>query len=213
MREPAPAHHATTVLVAFGNPLTRRTLCDGLSHRGPCDILEAGSPDETERIASDHGPGDLALVDMAFEERHDQGADLVQVLRREGWDHVVAIGDPSRLDRIGATLRAGARGYLFTAAPRVPAAVEAIPDQRQPVDPITRRVRVLDAGGQERELSHREVEVLRLAAEGLGNSEIGHVLGLSALTVKSHLARITSRLHARDRAHMVLLALRAGAIR
>ncbi|MDT7708612.1 MAG: hypothetical protein QOG20_4219, partial [Pseudonocardiales bacterium] len=29
MREPAPAHHATTVLVAFGNPLTRRTLCDG----------------------------------------------------------------------------------------------------------------------------------------------------------------------------------------
>ncbi len=188
-------------------------MSDELSHRGPCAFLEAESPDETERVAYDHGPGDLAVVDMAFGDQHGDGSavQLVEVLRKEGWDHVVALGDRTRLDRIGATLRAGARGYLFTAEPRTTA--DEIPEQRPPVDPVTRRVRVLDAGGQERELSHREVEVLRLTAEGLGNSEIGHVLGLSALTVKSHLARITHRLHARDRAHMVLLALRAGAIR
>jgi DNA-binding NarL/FixJ family response regulator len=87
-----------------------------------------------------------------------------------------------------------------------------IPGPRPPVDDVPRRVRVRDADGGQRELSHREVQVLRLAADGLGNAEIGQVLGLSALTVKSHLARISHRLHARDRAHMVLLAMRAGAV-
>jgi DNA-binding NarL/FixJ family response regulator len=211
---PRPIQNTTaTILLAVANAQVRRTLSDELSHRGPCAFLEAESSDETERVASDHGPGDLAVVDMALGDQRADGSavQLVEVLRKEGWDHVVALGDRARIDRIGATLRAGARGYLFTAEPR--AATEEVPDQRPPIDPVTRRVRVLDAGGQERELSHREVEVLRLTAEGLGNSEIGHVLGLSALTVKSHLARITHRLHARDRAHMVLLALRAGAIR
>jgi DNA-binding NarL/FixJ family response regulator len=211
---PRPTQHTTsTVLLAVASAQVRRTLSDELAHRSPCAFLEAESRDETERVASVHGPGDLAVVDMAFGDHRGDGSavHLVEVLRKEGWDHVVALGDRARLDRIGATLRAGARGYLFTAEPRI--ASDEVPDQRPPVDPVTRRVRVLDAGGQERELSHREVEVLRLTAEGLGNSEIGHVLGLSALTVKSHLARITHRLHARDRAHMVLLALRSGAIR
>lgn len=211
---PAQQTTSTTVLLAVANAQVRRTLSDELSHRGPCAFLEAESRDETERVASDHGPGYLAVVDMSVGDQCGEGSavQLVEVLRKEGWDHVVALGDRARLDRIGATLLAGARGYLFTAEPRT-TGIDDLPEQRPPVDPVTRRVRVLDAGGQERELSHREVEVLRLTAEGLGNSEIGHVLGLSALTVKSHLARITHRLHARDRAHMVLLALRAGAIR
>jgi len=46
----------------------------------------------------------------------------------------------------------------------------------------------------------------------MSNPEIAVELGLSALTVKSHLSRMNRRLGARDRAHLVLLALRAGAI-
>jgi DNA-binding CsgD family transcriptional regulator len=71
---------------------------------------------------------------------------------------------------------------------------------------------VSDVTGRERRLSAREVQVLALAAEGLSNPEIAERLGLSALTVKSHLSRMTRRLGARDRAHLVLLALRAGVI-
>ena len=63
------------------------------------------------------------------------------------------------------------------------------------------------------ELSGREIEVLRLVADGQSNKEIGDQLGLSALTVKSHLARIARKLGTGDRAEMVALAMRAGVIR
>jgi DNA-binding CsgD family transcriptional regulator len=86
------------------------------------------------------------------------------------------------------------------------------PDLAADPAPVARAVPVADVGGQERTLSAREVQVLALAADGLSNPEIARELGLSALTVKSHLARMTRRLGARDRAHLVLLALRAGVI-
>ena len=63
------------------------------------------------------------------------------------------------------------------------------------------------------ELSGREVEVIRLVADGQSNKQIGDALGLSALTVKSHLARIARKLGTGDRAEMVALAMRAGVIR
>ncbi|MGH9005846.1 MAG: response regulator transcription factor, partial [Acidimicrobiia bacterium] len=59
-------------------------------------------------------------------------------------------------------------------------------------------------------LSAREVEVLRLVADGQSNRDVGETLGLSPLTVKSHLARIGRKLGSGDRAEMVALALRAG---
>ncbi len=68
------------------------------------------------------------------------------------------------------------------------------------------------AGGADG-LSAREIEVLRLVAEGKTNRDIGEALGLSALTVKSHLARIARKLGTGDRAQMVALAMRAGVIR
>jgi DNA-binding NarL/FixJ family response regulator len=68
-----------------------------------------------------------------------------------------------------------------------------------------------DAGVNE--MSGREVEVIRLVADGQSNKQIGEALSLSALTVKSHLARIARKLGTGDRAEMVALAMRAGVIR
>ena len=54
--------------------------------------------------------------------------------------------------------------------------------------------------------------MLQLVADGQSNKEIGAALGLSALTVKSHLARIARKLGTGDRAEMVMVSLRAGLI-
>ncbi len=54
--------------------------------------------------------------------------------------------------------------------------------------------------------------MLQLVGDGRSNKEIGEVLGLSALTVKSHLARIARKLGTGDRAEMVVVAMRAGVV-
>ena len=68
-----------------------------------------------------------------------------------------------------------------------------------------------DSAGTARE-AWPEIEVVRLVADGRSNKWIGEQLSLSALTVKSHLARIGRKLGTGDRAHMVALAMRAGVI-
>lgn len=62
------------------------------------------------------------------------------------------------------------------------------------------------------ELSAREIGVLELVADGLSNRRIGDQLGLSALTIKSHLARISRKLGTGDRAELVAIVMRAGLV-
>ena len=152
------------------------------------------------------GPGALVLLGGVPVGADESGthARAVAALRAAGWDHVVVVGGDAAPTAVARALGEG--------GPRVPArrAGAAGPVRRRPA--VAGAVPVADAGGRERVLSAREVQVLALAADGLSNPEIARELGLSALTVKSHLARMTRRLGARDRAHLVLLALRAGVI-
>ncbi|SDZ07167.1 regulatory protein, luxR family [Saccharopolyspora shandongensis] len=62
------------------------------------------------------------------------------------------------------------------------------------------------------ELTEREVDVLRLMADGWCTAEIAGGLGYSERTVKNALSSVTSRLKLRNRAHAVAYALRAGII-
>ncbi|HRI57633.1 MAG TPA: helix-turn-helix transcriptional regulator, partial [Anaerolineae bacterium] len=63
------------------------------------------------------------------------------------------------------------------------------------------------------ELSEREMDVLRLVAQGLSNKEIADGLKLSEHTVKTHLANILAKLHLRSRAHAAAYAVQAGLVR
>jgi DNA-binding NarL/FixJ family response regulator len=63
------------------------------------------------------------------------------------------------------------------------------------------------------ELSERELDVLRLVAQGLSNKEIADILALSEHTVKTHLANILDKLHLRSRAHAAAYAVQTGLVR
>ena len=62
-------------------------------------------------------------------------------------------------------------------------------------------------------LTDREREILRLVARGLSNEEIGAELFISPATVKTHLARIMSKLDAHDRAQLVVIAYESGLVK
>jgi DNA-binding NarL/FixJ family response regulator len=64
-----------------------------------------------------------------------------------------------------------------------------------------------------RQLTGRELEIVKLVAQGLTNAEIAARLWLSDATVKSHIARILAKLRLRDRIQVVVFAYETGIVR
>src|SRR3981081_2479568 len=71
----------------------------------------------------------------------------------------------------------------------------------------------LCGGGAWEELTSREREVMALVAEGLTNAEIGERLFMSPATARTHVSRILTKLGARDRTQLVVMAYESGLVR
>ena len=149
----------------------------------------AGSVDAVEEVVRERPPGDLALVSLQL--GAGGGARLVTPCGRPGWPRVIALAPTADIGPVIDAVGAGVSGVLI--GRRANPAAASIPSTIH-------------------DLSTREIEVIRLVADGRSNKWIGEQLSLSALTVKSHLARIGRKLGTGDRAHMVALAMRAGVI-
>jgi DNA-binding NarL/FixJ family response regulator len=84
--------------------------------------------------------------------------------------------------------------------------IEAFVEQERAAPPA------ITEGDSLRELTSREREVLALVGRGLSNAEIAEELVLSPLTAKTHVARLFSKLGARDRAQLVVIAYETGLV-
>ncbi len=120
-------------------------------------------------------------------------------------------------------LRAGASGFLLKDAPpaqllggiRTVAAGAALlaPEvTRQLVGKYAARIRPTEGAPERGTLTPRELEVLRLIANGLSNSEIAAALVISQETVKTYVSRILTKLGLRDRVQAVIYAYRRGLV-
>ena len=121
-------------------------------------------------------------------------------------------------------LRAGATGFLvkhtepaeLVRAVRVASAGEALLSPsvtRRLVAEFASRTRPAPATNALDPLTEREREVLALVAEGMTNDEIAGELFMSPATSRTHVSRILTKLGARDRSQLVVLAYEAGLVR
>ncbi|MDT6982340.1 response regulator [Streptomyces lusitanus] len=123
------------------------------------------------------------------------------------------------------SLRAGAAGFLLKdidpddlrAAIRTVAAGQSLlapAVTRRVIEEFT-RLKTPEAGAARRldPLTAREREVLALVGRGLSNEEIGARLLMSPLTAKTHVSRVMTKMSARDRAQLVVLAYETGLVR
>lgn len=158
---------------------------------GASEVRFAGSAADLLRsLAAPSGSGVCVICGSPYSDSIRQ---LVAALRSSGWRRVVINCPDADEQSVRLAIASKVRCLVRSLAPEVPG------QRRAP-------------GGADLDLSTRELEVLQAVADGCTNNEVGEALGLSGLTVKSHLARIGRKAGTGDRAQMVALAMRAGLI-
>jgi DNA-binding NarL/FixJ family response regulator len=193
-------------MVVVASPFVRDTIVRNLQSLGARDVVEAASVAEARARARTDSPRDLCVVDGSLPD--GSGMALVGELRALGWSRGVLLSSAEDLYTVRAALASGVRAFLVSSAAAPSSVIQPNGSGALPLQRPRSSTRATGADG----LSAREVEVLQLVGDGRSNKEIGEVLGLSALTVKSHLARIARKLGTGDRAEMVVVAMRAGVV-
>ncbi len=212
---------AIRVLVVDDHDLFRTGMASLLSAQPDIEVVaQASGGHKGVQLASELGP-DVVLMDLRMPDLEGQEATRAIVERRPV-TRVLALTVLSGDDDVEAALRAGASGFLAKDTPidDVITAVRAAAAGTAWLSPRAAEV-VLGAlrrpnSSQEPQaaeiehLSARELDVLRLIARGLENSEIAKNLGISPRTVKNHVSNILSKLGLPSRIQAATYAVRRG---
>jgi NarL family two-component system response regulator YdfI len=156
-------------------------------------------------------------------ERHDEGlspSSLAAFGDEPRGPEFVLLTDETHAAWVAEALRAGARAVLprDATAEELEAAITAAAAGLVAIHPETANSLLntapatASAARTPQSLTPREVEVLRMLAEGLGNKEIAWQLGISEHTVKFHVGSIFTKLDATSRTEAVMIGVRLGLI-
>ncbi|GIF04973.1 response regulator [Actinoplanes siamensis] len=212
------------VLLVDDQPLIRsgfRALLDGENDIEV--VAEAGDGAAGVALAQRHLP-DVMLVDIRM-----PLADGIEATRRVAADpslagvHVVILTNYGLDEYVLDALRAGAAGFLvkdilpedFLYAVRVAARGDALlapAITRKLIDRYVTQPPPADAATVLGHLTAREREAVALVAQGLSNDDIATRMVISPVTAKTHVNRAMTKLHARDRAQLVVIAYETGLV-
>lgn len=212
------------VLLADDQPLLRSGFRALLDLEDDIEVVaEAADGEECLALARKQLP-DVALIDIQM-----PLMDGIEATRRIAADpaladvHVVMLTSYGMDEYVLDALRAGAAGFLvkdilpedFLHAVRVAARGDALlapAITRRLIDRYVTQPPPTRAGSVLKELTSREREAVALAAQGLPNDEIAARMVISPSTAKTHINRAMAKLHARDRAQLVILAYESGLV-
>ncbi|GGP87555.1 response regulator transcription factor [Streptosporangium pseudovulgare] len=208
------------IVIADDQALVRagfRALLD--AQPGMTVVAEAADGEQALRLAAEHDP-DVVLMDIRM-----PGMDGLTATRRMPPGPKIIILTTFELDEyVFEALRGGASGFLvkdtepaeLIQAVRVVAAGDALLSPgvtRRLIAEYASRAKQPHPARELALLTDREREVLSLVGTGMTNDEIAAKLFMSPATAKTHVSRAMVKLHARDRAQLVVLAYETGLVR
>jgi DNA-binding NarL/FixJ family response regulator len=215
----------TSVLVVDDEDLLREGLRMMLEAEADLEVVgEAATGAQAVQQARELDP-DVVLMDIRMPEL--DGIEATRRLTRAHPRSRVLVLTTFDLDEyVYRALKAGASGFLLKDARReqLVGAVRAVAHGDTPLSPAVLRRLVADFCDRPdpgvpaepdvlQRLSERERDVLHQLARGASNTEIAQALFLAETTVKTHVARILSKLDVRDRVHVVVWAYESGFVR
>ncbi len=199
------------ILIVDDHDLVRKGIAAILATESSIQLVaEANTGKEAVRLHREQRP-DVTLMDLRLPDQ--TGTETTRQIRSEcPAAKIIVLTSYDGDQDIYRALEAGVRGYLL---------------KEMAHTEVIRAIRTVHAGKRfiplevsqqltgffpEVALTPREIEVLSLVARGLGNKEVGDVLGTAPGTVKAHVQSILGKLGAKDRTHAVTIALRRGII-
>jgi DNA-binding NarL/FixJ family response regulator len=210
------------VVLADDQALVRAGLRVLIASTPGLDVVgEAGTGGQAVQLVRDVRP-DVVVMDIRM-----PGMDGIEATRMitagPETARVVILTTFDDDDYVYAALRAGASGFLvkdmaledILAGIRVVAAGDALiaPSvTRRLIEEFTGRPEPAPKRREAGRITAREREVLTLVGRGMSNSEIAACLSISVATAKAHVARLFTKLDARDRVHLVIIAYETGLV-
>lgn len=208
-----------TVLIVDDHTVVRQGIRAFLATQSDIQVVgEAASGREAVRLVMEHVP-DVVLMDLVMPEM--DGVEATRQIRRiSPRTQVIVLTSYHDDEHIFPAIRAGAISYLLkdVGADELADAVRKAARGEAVLHPRVAARVIQELHGLEGErsaspfadLTERELEVLRLIAEGLSNAQIAARLVISEKTVKSHVSNILSKLHLADRTQAAVYAWKQG---
>ncbi|MBF4624818.1 response regulator transcription factor [Clavibacter sp. VKM Ac-2872] len=203
------------IVIADDHPVVRAGLHAVLDAAADIDVIgEAATPAEAVALAESEDP-DLVLMDLQFGQERT-GADATRQIRAaEAAPYVLILTNYDSDGDILGAVEAGASGYLLKDAPpaELLAAVRAAAAGESALAPAVASRLLARMRAPRVSLSSREIEVLRLVADGASNTDVAARLHITDATVKSHLVHVFSKLGVSSRTGAVAAAREMGVLR
>ncbi len=203
------------LLLADDHPIVRDGISAIVESQSDMEVVgEAEDGEEAVELAERFKP-DVVLMDLRMPRMTGVEA-IRQIKSRLPRTQILILTTYDNDESILEGLQAGAQGYLLKDSSRqdLLGAIRATARGQSLLPPSVagRLISRLQSGATALELSPRELEVLRLMADGKRNREIGEALFLSEKTIKAHVSSILRKLNAEDRTEAVTIGLRRGLI-
>ena len=200
------------ILVAEDHEIVRDGICALVDRQEDLEVVaQAENGEQAVRLYKEYRP-DLVLTDLRMPLMEGVEA-IEQIIAYHPQAKIVILTTYDTDEDIYRGLQAGAKGYLLkdTSSQELATAIRTI-NRGQKYIPHQVLARLTERIGN-RDLTKREMDVLKLLSEGNSNHEIGAILKITEGTVKFHVNNILSKLDVSDRTQAVITALKRGLAR